>query len=149
MIVLQPWHWIAFGLILAIIEMFIPTFFVLWFGVSAVIVGILSYVVSPTLPTAIVIWAILSALLCLAWFKFIAPTLKTRTKAGLGGSVIIGEIGMIVQSANINGVGKIRFSVPKVGASEWLCRFDTPIAVGERAVVVQVLGNELLVGKLP
>ena len=41
--------------------------------------------------------------------------------------MIIGEIGMIVSPVVANGLGVVRFSVPKVGAAEWACRTLTAI----------------------
>ncbi|MFP6780524.1 MAG: NfeD family protein, partial [Gammaproteobacteria bacterium] len=30
-----PWHWLVFGIGLMILEMFLTTFFILWFGAAA------------------------------------------------------------------------------------------------------------------
>ncbi|MGK8264584.1 NfeD family protein [Moraxella nonliquefaciens] len=90
-----PWHWLIFGLILMILEMFVPTFFLLWFGASAVVTAVLAWAFGFGFGTEVILWLVLSVILCLSWFKFIQPNIKTRTTAGLGGSVIIGEIGML------------------------------------------------------
>lgn len=149
-LVIQTWHWIAFGLILATLEMFVPTFFLLWFGIAAILVGIIGYFWAMSLAMGIVIWAVLSLLLCGLWFQFINPHIKMRTKAGLGTASIIGETGMIVIAPQPNQAGIIRFYTPKAGASEWACRSQEalPLHIGEKVVVLQVLGNELLVGRL-
>ena len=73
-----------------------------------------------------------------------------RTKAGLGGSAIIGETGMIIVAPYITDntvqAGKVRFSTPKLGSDEWFCRTeDEMLEVGERVVVTDIIGNELLV----
>lgn len=143
----HPWHWLIFGLILMILEMFVPTFFLLWFGASAVVTAVLAWAFGLGFGTSVVSWLVLSVILCLSWFKFIQPNIKTRTTAGLGGSVIIGEIGMLTHAPSANGLGKVRFSVPKVGSDEWLCRGadGEVLQAGDRVVVVQILGNELVV----
>lgn len=144
---IQPWHWIAFGLVLMIAEMLLPTFFLLWFGASAVVVGVIGYALSLPFAFMVIFWLMLSVAFCVAWFWWIQPLAVNKTKAGLGGVVIIGEVGIIIKTKPDN-TGVIRFSVPKVGASEWICRFSAPIALGERAKVVQVVGNELLVAPM-
>ncbi len=145
---IQPWHWLVFGIVLMTAEMFVPTFFLLSFGAAAVVMAAITWMFSLSLTVAIICWLVLSVVFCGLWFKFIQPKIKMRTKAGLGGSVIIGEIGMIVDAPCADHIGKIRFAVPKVGASEWACRtYDEQLQVGDRAVVVKVLGNELLVTK--
>ncbi|OAV11474.1 NfeD family protein [Moraxella catarrhalis] len=144
---LQPWHWAVIGMLLMIGELFIPSFAMLWFGVAALVTALLLWVVPMGLLSQVVIWLGLSIVACILWFRLIQPRIKTRTKAGLGGSVIVGEIGMIVSPVLTNGLGVVRFSVPKVGAAEWACRTldGRPIEVGTRVIVTAVMGNELIV----
>lgn len=144
---LQPWHWAVIGMLLMIGELFIPSFAMLWFGVAALMTALLLWAVPMGLLSQVVIWLGLSIVVCILWFRLIQPRIKTRTKAGLGGSVIVGEIGMIVSPVLTNGLGVVRFSVPKVGAAEWACRTldGRPIEVGTRVIVTAVMGNELIV----
>ena len=144
---LQPWHWAVIGMLLMIGELFIPSFAMLWFGVAALVTALLLWAVPMGLLSQVVIWLGLSIVVCILWFRLIQPRIKTRTKAGLGGSVIVGEIGMIVSPVMANGLGVVRFSVPKVGAAEWACRTldGRPIEVGTRVIVTAVMGNELIV----
>lgn len=144
---LQPWHWAVIGMLLMIGELFIPSFAMLWFGVAALVTALLLWAVPMDLLSQVVIWLGLSIVVCILWFRLIQPRIKTRTKAGLGGSVIVGEIGMIVSPVLTNGLGVVRFSVPKVGAAEWACRTldGRPIEVGTRVIVTAVMGNELIV----
>lgn len=144
---LQPWHWAVIGMLLMIGELFIPSFAMLWFGVAALVTALLLWAVPMGLLSQVVIWLGLSIVVCILWFRLIQPRIKTRTKAGLGGSVIVGEIGMIVSPVMTNGLGVVRFSVPKVGAAEWACRTldGRPIEVGTRVIVTAVMGNELIV----
>ena len=39
---LGPWNWVAIGLVLLVLEIAIPGVFLLWFGLAAIIVGVLS-----------------------------------------------------------------------------------------------------------
>ena len=57
------------------------------------------------------------------------------------------ETGMIVVQPFTHREGRVRFSVPVFGADEWPCRSlnDIALTVGERVIVVDVIGNELLV----
>ena len=146
---LQPWHWAVIGLLLMIFELFLPSFAALWFGAAALITSVVSWLVPMGLLAQVMLWLGLSVLFCVLWFRLVQPRIKTRTKAGLGGAVIIGEIGMITQAVCDGGTGIVRFSVPKVGATEWLCRSadGQTIAVGERVIVTRVMGNELIVTK--
>lgn len=147
--VIEPWHWFVFGVILCIAEIILPTFFLLWFGAAAIVVSLLSFITPFSLVTTTFIWLIISVVFCVSWFKFIQPRIKTRTKAGLGASAIIGETGILIQAPTANQTGKVRFSTPKAGASEWVCRSldDLPLEIGDRVSIVNIFGNELLVAK--
>ncbi len=142
---IEPWHWLVLGFLLMIAEIFIPTFASLWFGAAAVIVAALSWLLPVPLILQVIIWLVLSVLFMFAWVKYIKPLSVDRTKAGLGGSVIIGETGMIVVKPQAGVLGMVRFNVPIVGADEWPCRTnDEAVEVGDR-VVVDISGNELIV----
>lgn len=146
MFVFEPWHWLVLGGILIISEMFLTTFATLWFGIAAVIVALISWLIPIPQMFQIILWLIFSILMVVMWFKFVKPLSVDRTKAGLGGSVIIGEKGMITVEPSADRVGTVRFSVPIVGAAEWKCRTRGEVVeVGQRVVVVDVIGNELIV----
>ncbi|WP_286741483.1 NfeD family protein [Psychrobacter sp. UBA3068] len=146
---IEPWHWLVLGFVLLIVEMFVPTFASLWFGAAAIIVAALTWLLPIELSVQIVIWLVLSAVFLVVWFKFIKPLSVDRTKAGLGGSVIVGETGMIVLQPQPDRAGVVRFSVPIVGAAEWMCRTRGEIVtVGDRVVVTDIVGNELIVSSM-
>lgn len=146
MFMIEPWHWLVLGFLLMLVEMFIPTFASLWFGGAAVIVAAVSWLLPISLLWQVLIWLSLSVIFMFAWVKYIKPLSVDRTKAGLGGAVIIGETGMIIIKPQSDTLGRVRFSVPIVGADEWLCRsYDENIEVGDRVVVTDIIGNELVV----
>ena len=146
---IEPWHWLVLGFVLLIVEMFVPTFASLWFGGAAIIVAALAWLLPISVSMQIIIWLVLSAIFLLAWFKFIKPLSVDRTKAGLGGSVIIGETGMIIVAPQLERAGVVRFSVPIVGAAEWMCRTSgEQVAVGDRVIVTDIIGNELIVSSM-
>ena len=148
-LMIEPWHWLVLGFLLLIIEMFVPTFASLWFGAAAIIVAALLWLIPIPVSVQIIIWLVLSAIFLLAWFKFIKPLSVDRTKAGLGGSVIIGETGMIIVAPQLERAGVVRFSVPIVGAAEWMCRTSgEQVAVGDRVIVTDIVGNELIVSSM-
>lgn len=145
---IHPWHWLVFGLLLATLEIFLPTFFVLWFGVAGVLMAGLVLVLPLDWFGQVVAWLAISCVLCGLWFWLINPKIKTKTRAGLGAGVIIGDTGMIVRPPIANQAGMVRFATPKAGASEWACISNEALGVGERVVIANIIGNELLVKRL-
>ena len=64
---LEYWHWIVFGIVMIVAEMFLGSFFIFWFGAAAVFVGLLLLLPIELSETAqIIIWAITSTAFALA-----------------------------------------------------------------------------------
>ncbi|KAA8735056.1 NfeD family protein [Acinetobacter qingfengensis] len=143
---LEPWHWFIFGIALAVLEIFIPSFTIFWFGLAAVMVSALLWLY-PSMPETVQImsWIILSILIVILWFKFIKPLSKDHTKAGLPREATIGQVGMVIQVIPEHNEVKVRFPMPILGSDEWLCRCLQPIEIGDRVNVIDILGNQLVV----
>ena len=144
--VFEPWHWFVLGVLLILSELVLPAFAALWFGLAAIMVGVLLWMF-PMMGfiTQIVTWIILSILCTLLWFKFIKPLSIDKTKAGLSREATIGQVGMVIQTHMEHDLITVRFPMPVLGSDEWNCRTLTPVQVGDRVRVVDILGNDLVV----
>mgnify|MGYP000146103853 CR=1 FL=1 len=144
--VFEPWHWFVLGVLLMLSELIIPAFAALWFGISAILVGILLWIF-PALDSTVqlVLWMILSILCTVAWFRFIKPLSIDKTKAGLSREATIGQIGMVIQVNMEHEQIRVRFPMPVLGSDEWNCRTQSTVTVGDRVRVVDILGNDLVV----
>lgn len=141
------WHWVVFGIILAGAEIFAPSFFLLWLGISAVLVGLLSYFVDLSLSTEIILWGLFSFASLIIWFKLIAPSMKTKTLSGMSREALIGQEGTVTAFNHSVSKGRLRFSAPIVGNDEWGFRCGDELTVGDRAIVTDVSGNDLIIKK--
>ncbi|MBR9913074.1 MAG: NfeD family protein [Gammaproteobacteria bacterium] len=142
------WHWIVFGVALMLLEIVITTFFFLWFGVAALIIGGLLFVAPGiSLSWQIFLWTVLSSILAFAWFKYLKPLSIDRTKAGLSREAIVGQTGQVIDAPNGDKRGKLRFPAPILGDDEWMIIANQPLQVGDRVRVVDVSGNALMVEK--
>ena len=109
-LVLEPWHWFVLGILLILSELLLPAFAALWFGIGAVMVGVLYWMFPMMgLTTQILTWIILSVLCTLLWFKFIKPLSIDKTKAGLSREATIGQVGMVIQINLDHGQIRVRF----------------------------------------
>jgi inner membrane protein len=146
---IEYWHWVVFGVLLILSEIAITTFFVLWFGVAAIIVGaILFFAPEISLSWQIFFWTLLSSLLAVVWFKYLKPLSIDRTKAGLSREAIVGETGQVISVPTEARRGRLRFPAPILGADEWEIISSDTLAVGDRVRVKDVSGNSLLVEKV-
>ncbi len=137
---LEWWHWVVLGLCLTIAEMAIPAYFVIWFGIGAVGVGLL-LLLAPDLSVAtqLLVWAGLSSLLVAAWFRYFRPA--TRTTVGTSAANVVGEVGLLVSDLSPYARGQVRFQKPILGADLWECYAEQPLKAGERVRIVAVEGN--------
>ena len=146
---IEYWHWIVFGIVLMLSEIFIGSFFIFWFGAAAVVVGLLILPLPDVSPTAqLIIWAVSSASFALAWFKLVKPLNVDKTKAGLSKEALVGEIGQVLQIPSGDKRGKVRFPAPVLGSDEWLIISHDTVSIGDRVSVVDLSGNALIVEKV-
>jgi len=142
------WHWLVLGMLLAMAEIFLPSFTFLWFGAGAFTVGLAAWLMPLSLTTQLWLWVVLSIVYTAAWFKLFKPLMADHTKAGLGRETAIGEVGQVIKLPISEGRGRVRFTTPLLGDDEW----DFIVAVdsgapklGDRVVVKEFSGNTLIV----
>ena len=139
------WYWIVGGLVLIVAELAIPSFFVVWFGLGALLVGLVLLVLPDLSGTAqLALWTVASLAMVALWFRVFKPGLH-KTRIGLAEGEVLGEIGLLVTAVAPFERGKVRFQRPILGAEEWVCLADSAIAAGERVKVVAVEGSFLKV----
>ena len=144
--VFEPWHWFVLGVLLILSELVLPAFAALWFGIAAIMVGVLLWLFPMMgFTTQLVTWIILSVLCTLLWFKFIKPLSTDKTTAGLSREATIGQVGMVIQTHMEHDLITVRFPMPVLGSDEWNCRSLEPVQVGDRVRVIDILGNDLVV----
>jgi len=143
------WHWVVLGVALMLSEIVLTTFFILWFGIAAVLMGGLLFLVPGIdLTWQILVWTLLSSALAFLWFKFLKPLSIDKTKAGLSREAILGQVGQVITVPQEGMRGMLRFPAPVLGADEWLILSQDTLAAGDRVRVTDVSGNSLIVEKV-
>jgi membrane protein implicated in regulation of membrane protease activity len=146
-LIIEWWHWVLGGLGLVLLELALPSFFVIWFGLGALLVG-LSLLALPTLALTaqIALWIITSVVMVVLWFSVFKRS-QHKTLIGTAAGEVIGEVGLLVSAVAPFQRGKVRFQRPLLGAEEWVCMAETAITAGERVRVVSVEGSFIKVAK--
>lgn len=134
------WHWLAAGLALLILETLIPAnLILLWMGVSALVVGLVSYAFDPSWQTELVLFGVLSIACFFLYHRFRkpplasdAPTLNRRGESYVGRQFTLTE-------PIVNGYGNLR-----VDDSRWRISGDD-LPVGTQVRVVKAEGATLRV----
>ncbi len=137
------WHWVALGIVLVVAELFVPAFFILWFGLGALLTGVL-LLVWPSLPLAgqLAFFGVFSLVCVVGWFRVFRSRFRSES-AVTEESAAVGERGLTTFGAGEPGeIGRVRFVVPVLGADIWDFVADEPISVGTPVRVVAVLVSE-------
>lgn len=141
------WHWVVLGIVLMLLELAVPAFFLVWFGLGALIVGVLLVAYS-SMPFAfqVLAWTAFSLLFIWLWFKVFRPNIY-KSRAGTARGSLIGEVGLVTRDIRPYEKGQIRFQKPILGDEVWESVADEEIRVGERVRVLDVEGNTLKVSR--
>ncbi len=141
------WTWVVGGIALILAELAIPSFFIVWFGLGAILVGLLMLALPHLSLTAqLAVWTLASLAMVVLWFRVFKRSFH-KTRVGTADGEVIGEIGVLVSAVAPFERGKVRFQRPLLGSEEWVCLADSAIATGERVRVVAVEGSFLKVSK--
>ena len=126
------WHWLIFGMLLMMLELFVPSMTILWFGLGGLLVGAWLWVVPGAgFSLQLFVWALASCGFVLLWFKLLKPRMVHRTTAGISREAVLGEVGQVIQPAGDERLGRVRFTTPLLGEDEWYALYVRYL--GERA----------------
>ena len=137
------WHWWLLGLVLVVVEMVAPGFFLLWIGLAAGVTGLILFI-APGLGWEVqfVLFGVL-ALASVTGARYYVrrnPIGTDDATLNRRGSQYIGHT-FNLDEAIVNGVGKV-----KVGDGWWRAQ-GPDLPAGERVKVIGVDGNMLKVEK--
>ncbi|MFJ4395543.1 NfeD family protein [Pseudomonas sp. NPDC089396] len=136
---MQWWIWLVFGIGLILLELVLPTFFIIWFGIGAVLVSLIALAApSLHLDMQVLLWALFSSGTTLLWFKLLK---RKQPDVRWTADSVIGEVGMLVHSVSQFEKGRVRFQKPILGNEEWVCVAAGDIPSGERVRLVAIEGN--------
>ncbi len=141
------WYWLVAGVLLMLAELLVPAFFIFWFGMSAVLVGVvLALAPGLSFPVQLLLWALASVVMVVTWFRLF------RRKGDVGperwtAEEWVGEPGQLIEPVSPFTRGKVRFTKPILGYDEWTCLADEDIAVGQAVRLVSFQGDMVKVAR--
>jgi len=138
---LSFWDWLAFGTVLLILEVFGAGGYLLWIGMAAAAVGVLTFVMPDmSWELQFLLFGLLSIATALYWWRRQRSAVRESDQPNLNlrGQELVGKT-FVVHEAIIDGRGKI-----KVADGVWMAR-GPDAALGSRVRVVGQQGAILLV----
>jgi membrane protein implicated in regulation of membrane protease activity len=140
-VTLGTWNWLICGLVLMALELLAPGVFLIWLGLAALLVGLLSFGTNPSWQTQILLFAMFAAAAVPLWRRVARnskaasqshPFLNKRAEA------LVGRV-FTLEKPIIDGTGTIR-----IDDTVWrVTGPDTP--AGSRVRIVQADGASLTV----
>ncbi len=142
------WHWLVIGMLLVVAEIFIPSFTVLWFGLGALLVGVVEIFAPMPMTIQILLWTVSSVFFAAGWFKLIKPKMTAANQDSQAQQSAIGESGLVVKLPTQSTLGTMRFSTPILDRDEWQFSCDVPVDLGDRLHIQEISGQTLVVVRL-
>ena len=141
------WHWALLGIGLVLAELAVPAFVLVWFGLGALIMALLTAMFTELGATfQLSLWIMASLAMVFLWFK-VFRSASHKTRIGTSDAEVIGEVGLLVRDVAPFGRGSVRFQKPVLGSDTWECIADEAISSGDRVKVLNVEGSMLKVGR--
>lgn len=137
---LGPWSWLILAALLFVLESVVPGVHFLWFGIAAMIVGVLAFATGFTFPWQLVAFALISVATVFWVRRYTTPESATSDLPDLNvrGAQLIGRT-VLVEEPIANGRGKVR-----VGDTLWGAEGqDAP--KGTQVKITRVNGTMLVV----
>lgn len=137
---LGPWNWFILAVLLFALETAIPGIHFLWFGVAAVLVGLLALATDVAWQWQLIVFALIAVATVFLVRRYARPdaTLSDLPDLNMRGAQYIGRT-VTVEEAIKGGRGKVR-----VGDTIWQAE-GVDAAVGQRVTVKSVNGTVLVV----
>jgi len=129
-------------------EIFIPSFTILWFGLGALVVGLIELLIPMSLSVQILLWTLSSVVFTLVWFKIIKVKMAQGNRGEEARNDAIGASGLVTKLPTQSTQGRIRFSTPVMDSDEWEFSCDSVVELGDRLHIKEVSGDFLVVTKL-
>lgn len=137
---LGVWSWFILGALFLLLELFAPGAFMLWLGIAAIAVGLISVAIDWSWQAQLVAFAVLSLALIPVWRRF-APRVEHPSESPLLNRRPESYVGRVFTLENpiVDGVGRVRID-------DTIWRVSGPdCAAGSRVRIVRAEGPNLFV----
>jgi inner membrane protein len=134
------WNWFILAVLLFVLELALPGIHFLWFGMAAVVVGLLALATGLAWPYQVIAFGIIAVLTVFIVRRYVRPDVSKSDLPDLNERALqyVGR-SLVVEEAIENGRGKVR-----VGDSVWQAEGPDVLA-GSRVKVTGARGTVLVV----
>lgn len=123
--------WILLGIVFLIAEILTTSFFIVFFGLAALSIALISSFFFITLPTQVIVFASLAFLYILVFRKLFRKK-RSQPITDFSDTSLIGEIGLIQEDIPLSGYGKV-----VVRDICWKAVSNTALTRGTKVKIIQ------------
>jgi inner membrane protein len=138
---LGTWNWLIFGVLLMALELLAPGIFLFWFGLAALLVGLVSFAFDPSWQLQILMFAVFAAAAVPLWRRVArsnSAVSKSNPFLNKRADALIGRV-FTLEKPIIDGNGTVRID-------DTIWRVAGPdVPAGSRVKIVQADGASLTV----
>jgi len=139
--------WFSIGLLFVLAELFVPGTYLVWFGFSAFVMGILVSLMTLSATETLVCFALISAAFSgIGWYAYAKVLNKTKVpeKYKYLNDMAGAHIGKVYNLSEdvVDGRAKA-----KVGDSFWLVEIDEPLKKGDKIKITNVKDGVILIAE--
>lgn len=134
----SPALWIIAGLALVVLEMIVPGLIIIWFGIGAVVAGLVALLV-PNPYVQFSVFVVVSGVL-VVFSQRIARRITRPEPELVGANRMPGAVGLVIADITPPQTGRV-----KVMGEEWRAEAAVPVAAGTQVKVREVSGTRLVV----
>jgi hypothetical protein len=144
---IEFWHWFVLGTLLIIIEVFAPGFVFLWFGISAIVIALLSSTIAMSFTVQLLLWSVLSVSSLLIMRRFVTKKRSLSLDKQDAEQALMSQIGMVISTNAGKPVGSLRFPSPVFGDDQWEFECSDELDAGDKVIVIGLAEGRLIVEK--
>lgn len=141
------YNWLILGVILLVIEITTGTFYLLGFGFAALLTALFNYIFKLDLTHSLIIFTIFSPIL----IKIFIITIKDKKQENYGQSndIHLNKVGIIIkEKQTTEDYAEISFETSVMGSRNWFVLSKEELKIGDKAKIISVDGNILVVEKV-
>jgi membrane protein implicated in regulation of membrane protease activity len=145
---MTPAMWLALGVFLVALEIIAPGFIIFWFGLSGIIISIISY--TGIIQDEIYLWTLFFAtsMVFLALWFFLLKKYFTPKEEKERDPTLVNLSGKCTSHIEKGRPGEVELYESYHGLRKWKAESSETISEGEEIIVVEAAGIKLIVKKL-
>ena len=142
---LLSWHWFILGFVLLAFEILGTAGYLLWLGLSAILVGIIVTLIVPSTTVQFVLYAVFCIITTVFWWRYQHQKDKKSDKKRTLNNKENQLVGKEVYLENVINKGSNRL---KLGDTTWTAYSDENIDLGAKIIITKLEGNVVYIKKV-